>query len=251
MDGCQNVLVEPENKSCRGVGCLACMGKNWPRVYLWVLVGVLGVLGILGGVYAGIKIGQKQVTPSSILISQPTGAVPTVAEPSPIPTQDPTADWKTYNSKYGFEFKYPGWNDWQVEEFPHGSDFLTGSVVNIYNYDFKNASGRSYSVKDGNLFKIDVGLDKTQSSVNQWFEKQKQLKDDEDNPFQFFNIKSIDVSSQKGIYFETKDRFSGLSLGTAVFETPGKGIIIFAGGLNFSANKNYFDQILSTFKFLP
>ena len=96
----KNNLLTIVIPACRQAGCLIAI----------LLVGI-------GGVYAGIQIGKKQVMikPSPVIptiiptqVLEPTTIPTQVPETTNIPTLDETANWKTYtNTRHGFEFKYP------------------------------------------------------------------------------------------------------------------------------------------------
>lgn len=76
--------------------------NNLLKIILFVF---LGLIIMAGAVYAGMQMGKRQLTG----VTTPT-SIPTQTEA--IPTQDPTANWKTYkNSDYSF--KYP--EDWQFD----------------------------------------------------------------------------------------------------------------------------------------
>lgn len=232
MSECHNLVAEPENKTCKGVGCQNCCGKNWPRIYLRVLVGVLGVLGILGGVYVGVRIGRRQVTPSTIIISQPTGTMPTVVEPSPILTQDPTAGWKTYTSTaLGFTFKYPA-----EYNLPKESEHYL-SLDSPLNPD---RSIKDYTFHNGEL-KIEIvteAAEENDSSVKCW--------NDHD-------------SGETKIINQSETMINGIV--TTIFDWEGHGtgqlICVTYNKQRYLINKyplettrqTEFDQILSTFKF--
>jgi len=89
-----------------------------------LLVAIL-LVGI-GGVYAGMQIGKKQVTPNQI-ISQPPilpttipTSIPTqLPEITSAPTPDATTNWKTYtNTEYGFSVKIPlEWGSYSMKDF--------------------------------------------------------------------------------------------------------------------------------------
>ncbi|OQA93273.1 MAG: hypothetical protein BWY24_00564 [Microgenomates group bacterium ADurb.Bin219] len=158
-------------------------------------------------------------------------------------SSDETANWKTYtNSVEKFSFKYP--QSWFLKE--------SSSMIQIFNYDVDKAPGRSYDpVRDGNLFKVEVFLDNKFSNLTEWFENEKNTPDQSnDLPKEFLNIKNIFVSSQEGLFFELKSSMTDSLVGVATFKLPQGSLVHFWGGLNYEGNKNYFDQILSTFKFL-
>lgn len=50
---------------------------------------------------------NQQLSKQLMVVSQPTS--PTLTKPTPIPSADPTTNWKTFNGKL-FSFKYP--SDW-------------------------------------------------------------------------------------------------------------------------------------------
>jgi len=201
-----------------------------------ILGGVLAVLVVAGAVLGAYKLGQKQVQP------QPSPTPEAVATSTP----DPTADWQTYkNETLGFEFKYPNDHKWNVKEN------LSASSVALYNYDVDKAPGRDYVPSiDGDLFKIEIYVNKNYANANQWFEEEKQKINPMTNePYEFSNIKSITVDSRKGTYYESKAVYDQM-LGSAVFESPRDEIIHFYGGLNYEGNKEVFNLIILSFKFL-
>lgn len=71
-----------------------------------VLLVVLGLVVVAGAVYAGVKIGKKQIQPN--VVAEPTivpTTIPQETEVSPAP--DETASWKTYESINYYSIKYP------------------------------------------------------------------------------------------------------------------------------------------------
>lgn len=225
--------------------------KKGPLVILLVISGLILAGGL---VYAGMQIGKKQSQISSLPTPIPTEVlIPTII-PSPTeivipttfvstPTPDPTAGWKTYtNGTEKYRFKYP--QNWFLKE--------SSSMVQIFNYDVDNAPGRAYDPsRDGNLFKIEIFMDDKYSDVDKWFNDEKSRMSPVTNkPYEFLNAKPVTVDSQKGIYFEVKDEWTDISVGTVVFQSPKNKLIRFNGGLNYPDNKGFFDQVLATFKFL-
>ena len=212
---------------------------RWRENKWKILGGILGILVFAGAVFGAYKFGQRQIP------FEPT--------PTPLPSEapakegDPTADWKTYkNEALGFQFKYPSDPKWNIKKGVQGTSSLA-----LYNYDIDKAPGRDYIPSvDGDLFKVEITVNDKYSDVNEWFIEEKQKTDsDTDEQYEFLNVKSITVDSQKGIYYELKS-MSGLNIGLAVFESPKKQLIHFYSGLNFEGNQQTFNLILSTFKFL-
>lgn len=203
---------------------------------------ILGLILAGGLVYAGIQIGKKQSQVSYGPIPVPTETlIPTNIVSTPTP--DPTANWKTYiNITEKYRLRYP--QNWFLKE--------SGSMVQIFNYDVDRVPGRAYDPsRDGNLFKIEIFVEDKYSDVDKWFNEEKsKISPVTDKPYEFLNVKPITVDSQKGIYFEVKDEWTKISVGTVVFQSPRNKLIRFNGGLNFPENKTLFNQILSTFKFL-
>ncbi len=158
-----------------------------------------------------------------------------------------TESWKTYTSKqYGFSLKYPNLPEWNYDD----SGTKGEGIVVFYNYDINKAPGRSFSQKDGNLLKVRVYADDKFSAVSQWLSnKRKEIDPVTNQPIEVLNLKEILVDSQKGYFFEVKDSFGGALLGVAAFESPEKKVFALDSGLNYEANKDTFNQILSTFKF--
>lgn len=174
-------------------------------------------------------------TPLPIVKVSPTPAIPT-----PIP--DLTANWLTYvNKDYQYEFKYP--NEWNIQD-------KTKNFIQILNYDINKAPGRAYNPKtDGNLFKIEISYDHKSFDLNEWFESYKTIVGPSGKPGEFFNVKKIPISSGEGLFFEEKDVWTDLLVGQVTFKSPMGGLIHFWSGLNYEGNKNYFNLILSTFRF--
>lgn len=216
-----------------------------PHLNLPLILGGIILLSLftLGGVILGKYLYAPQKP-----MAQPTLAPKPTLISTPTPTPDPTTNWKKYtNTVMGIEFRYPVDPKWNIVEKTQGDNSLT-----IYNYDVGKAPGRSYAPSiDKDLFKIEISIQKSAPDANQWFDQQKTIIDPMTNkPNEFSNIKTITVDSQKGVYYEVKDNLSGITVGNTVFNDPNGRLVFFFGGLNFEGNRQVFNQILSTFKFL-
>ncbi|MEK7450661.1 MAG: PsbP-related protein [Patescibacteria group bacterium] len=98
---------------------LKTSNSNWLRT-LAIGFGIasIGTAIAVGGYFLGTK------------NSQPATENKVISRPSPTPTLDPTANWKTYtNAVAGYSFKYP--NDYQVMENQKKS--VDGVTVNVPN----------------------------------------------------------------------------------------------------------------------
>jgi hypothetical protein len=224
--------------------------ENLPqKSKLPIVLLVMMLLFVFTGV--GMVLGKyllaPQATPVVEKLILPT---PTITQSVITPTiTDPTqVNWKTYtNTGMGIQFKYPLDPKWNIKENTQGTNSLT-----LYNYDVDKAPGRSYAPSiDGDIFKIEISKQKSNLTPNEWLNQQKSVISPITNkPEEFFNVKTITVDSQNGIYYETKDALGGSKVGGAIFKSPDNDLVFFFGGLNFQGNKQVFDQILSTFKFL-
>lgn len=89
---------------------------NWIKIILFIL---LGIVIIAGSVFAGIRIGKKQIAspqktteqpavfPTQVVVNPTAGPI-TISPTVLSPTTDLTVNWKTYeNKKWGFSVKYP------------------------------------------------------------------------------------------------------------------------------------------------
>jgi len=189
------------------------------------------------------KIPESISSPAFPTPSPTATAKPTPKPRSPKPTSTVPSNWKTYKAgKFGIEFKYPsGWLIFEPQNY-----------VQIMNYDPDQAAGRDYIPSlDADYFKIEIVINKKYSDVDQWFSKRKY----EPNPIndqldEFFNLKEITVDSYPGIFFETISPMSGTKTSNATFETPYGYLVHFWGALNYEGHKSYYNQILSTVKFI-
>lgn len=98
-----------------------------------ILLVVLGLIIVAGAVYAGFRMGRKQISPGAT--SEPT-VVPQTTEVTSTPGA--TTNWKTYkNEKYGFEFKYP-------EKLQFEENIYPGEKGIVYCLNFKKSISFNY-----------------------------------------------------------------------------------------------------------
>lgn len=211
--------------------------RHMSKLSLKLVTIFLLILVIPGAVFAGVQIGkrQKPQTPSEILFNQSITEI--------TPTVDPVAGWQTYTDTSGnYSLLYP--SGWKLK--------TSNTLVQFFNYDVDKAPGRAYDPSiDGDLFKIEIYSDNDYSDVDKWFnEEKKSISPVTDKLINILNEKRVSIGGQKGWFYEIKDEMSGLRTGSVHIENPKGGIIHLWGGLNYEGNKETFDQILATFKFL-
>lgn len=143
-------ITLPEVSSTPEVSVQPPKKNNLPKVILSV---ILGLVVVAGAVYAGVKIGKKQIQPN--VVAEPTivpTTIPQETEVSPAPGE--TINWKTYRSE-NVTFKYPltwvedaklirGSGFSQVFRGPEGKLFLTFSSNGNYN----QLTGEPYATID-------------------------------------------------------------------------------------------------------
>jgi len=191
-------------------------------------------------------------------LSQPKTSPPPVSQVSLTPTpenpaltSDPTANWKTYrNEEYGFEFKYPP--GFYYEEIKNQTKPVTWLVY---------IADSTKSPNVAHYPEIDVGvLSKNNNlSLHNWLEDKITTKDNYNNPdpedkdkiwWGVKNINNISLGNLKAISFSSSNYAS--SFQDNVLIDHGDKIFIFQSitTLLGAIDKNLFDLILSTFKFL-
>jgi len=235
----KNNLLTIVIPACRQAGCLIAI----------LLVGI-------GGVYAGIQIGKKQVMmkPSPVIptiiptqVLEPTTIPTQVPETTNIPTLDETANWKTYrNEEYVFEFKYP--KQYLIEQHLENIYdpllfFIEVFRVSDREKRFQNPQPVVYL----NIFKDD-GL-----VLNEWLEKHGTTSElwGPNKEIFFDNISNLKNCDYPGSS-ECKRFYSGSQKRDDIILLHKGGFIyqICLRTLNSTVAEAEFDQILSTFKFI-
>lgn len=198
---------------------------------------------------------QKQVVnpPVSPTIQPPSPTPKTVSSISVPP--DETANWKTYNSNLlGIFIKYP--SNWFLE-----SENINDKSFRLQNYDPATSQGRDYiPIEDKGKFSI-VFYDWSQKLKAKTIVELKQELNNEKECFyigdsagkrislneQIQNINSLEIFSRDTRCSEAP--ISSLQKEYFILDGKDKIIKIFPG-LDVESGNQYFDQILSTFKFL-
>jgi len=189
-----------------------------------VLLMVLGLLIVAGTVYAGTRIGKKQITPSKII------AEPTLKPVSPTP--DPTADWKTYtNEKYSISFKYPF--SWFVKDVTNEAPGNFLQSIAFFANGTTNPSVGAEGSEGNELLNLII----TNPLINT--EPISQSKE------QFINSWGK-IKKEKIVYIDNLPAAYNTNLKSVVIWYNEK-IQIFVNP--YQDTKNIMDQILSTFKF--
>ncbi|MFZ2202780.1 MAG: hypothetical protein WAV56_05320 [Microgenomates group bacterium] len=185
---------------------------------------------------------KKQIAALQIPIPTPTVA--------PIPTTDPTVNWKTYtNTDYGFQFRYP----------PEARLETLGSSPNeqykiIYMGKKQIASGRTQTdLSDGYIFYVSVRDDVSRSTVETI--SQQTYAGAKENCYEQSTISNITSTLINDKPAKTYNVLNCLGDYTEIFVSNGKKIFeitqIYVGEPVDRENyKSITIQILSTFKFI-
>ena len=190
--------------------------NNFFKIFLLV---ILGLLILAGAVYAGMNIGKKQTPPE---------ITPPVAEV--FPTSDPTAGWETYkNTKFNFSFMYPSELIYVYDQSDQYSENgISNAMILIQNFDGSKA--RSEMADD---FQVVVYIANKSGQFNLENPQGEQIKT---------TINGIKVNKS----FTTQ---KWELVPTVYFESSPNKVAVQLSNPQ-STNKAWFDQILSTFKFI-
>lgn len=185
--------------------------------------------------------------PEGTLRGTPTTAI----LPTPTPTPDETADWKTYtNSKYGFSFKYP--QEWNIgipsfEGF-EGKDESNKTLfrADITNSsDFKNNALLSGEKKILNI-SVSVWNNESARSFNSVLEEW----DNFDHPYKIDTESIKEINQIKWTRRELTNTHPSALSRIEFAALNGKYLFVVTAAPRDSTIINSADQILSTFKFL-
>jgi len=225
--------------------------RNWTKIVLFSFIGVFLASGL---VFAGIQIGRKQ----SQLSIYPTPAPPMVASPTPvaavIPTQvamptsisDLTAGWKIFTyQEEKFSLKYP--SSWIIT----GQDSDSGMILQTSDLKFKDYSNVEkgafiyFPYAPGNVAWA-KSLDDLFIRVNQDSVGKKIILEETnltlDGQPAKKRVFKKDNSAEVQVVFQYPKTLDGVNYSF---------IILISEVKDFDAPRQLFDQILSTFKFLP
>lgn len=219
--------------------------QNWLKILL-AGIGVLIVLGLFGNLYLLAR-NQKpaaEVTPTTTQPAQ-IAATPTQTAPLSTPTPDLTANWKTYTDENTHvQFKYP--LSWYAQKY-------ADSTLNVFleNKPFEIIKGTEF------MTSIQIGLNEWQNTVTgQKFYVEKTLKEGVERFRELFDPKTIQIT-ELTIDGKKATKLSGL-LGPGMLE--GEYFVntliqlddkLLVATLTKKSYEDVYNQILSTFKFLP
>lgn len=207
-------------------------GRKFPfPKFVFLGIGFVILLGVIGGAYfLGRNSILKELSPTAPAIPPKD---PIIYEGTPTP--DPTADWKTFESKYGYSFRYPSdliasdkYSNTDVEEY----------FTQITNNIDESEKNNSNSMKSTSNF-FNIFITNTDSKTDlQTLKNEYSTKYRKD-----YSIDDVIIGGEPG--FKIK-------LGEYLYVTTvhnGKEYKIELTTTN-SKLKSYYDQILSTFKFI-
>jgi hypothetical protein len=206
-----------------------------------ILIGLGVFLGVL--ILAGVVFGAYKYSQNQIPLEEPT--------PTPLPAEvsteegDPTADWQTYtNTEYGYSIKYP--KDWYITEPGGGPE--KGRRMDFHPWRERSLDKVDYQIS---IIVNDVGYEK---SLTTWLDEKigsypeeiksliKREKITLDN---FEGEKVLEEVSQAGVYnIYTKKNTIIYNFMLAPYSPKELSQLL-------PESLDYFNLILSTFKFLP
>lgn len=197
---------------------------GFTALYILIILLVLGVIG--GGIFWAQKINKEPSIDRAVLHLKQLSDTEKIIDPKSGADQnkDDTANWKTYqNEKYKFSIKYPDTYKTDISEAPNDQTHENVSILRLL--------GPIYVVE------IYAQNDSSGLSLSDWVTKYAKLDTK--------NAKSITIDNQSGY------RFIGNNMGAAyslVYLKKDK--IVYSIQIVPESNQ-IFDQILSTFKFIP
>jgi len=166
--------------------------------------------------------------------------------------------WKTYrNEKYGFEVKYP--EDWRIEEHGTKRGVVLDKTIESSNFKYKaiykGGDFPSEVIVSG--FRVEIYLSEFDQRLIQTLDS---LKDYYAKASPYFENQDTEVAGQKAFYRLNSSGLEGaVSRIEIYFIHPQKfesDVLYFKFDIMSSAKESIsarrvFDQILSTFKFIP
>ena len=192
--------------------------KKFPFVLLFIAI--IAILALLGGyfLYQNSKSEKPPITPQV--------------------TEDPTKDWVLFNDvDHHLSLRHPkSWQTYVGEE--------EGNTTYITNYDYKKAKGIGGTVPGYLKISINSGTDKR--SLRQIAESE-DYRTGPSSVDEIITIKDLVINSYQAIKVETKSEFG---LAGIVFIKKQDTLFTITGVLDYEANKDSFDLIISTIKII-
>lgn len=205
--------------------------------FLVILLSILLLLSVLIAGFFAYQT-QKLVSELTVLKNEPTPtAIAKVEptddqglEPEPIPLEILTKDWKTFsNNDYKFLFRYP-------KELTNLYDQLSGGNLLLQNFDGSNPLKELISD-----FQLTLSVSKYDGTALESYPKNWES-DLGKLPWEI-----ITVSNTKAVKGYSGQKYKAVP---TVWVTDGKTLFTIQLSNPDSTNKKWFDQILSTFKFI-
>lgn len=213
---------------------------NWKNIIIGIIIGA--ILVGLGALIFLILQSEPEVTP----VVTTKKAMPSAKISTPSTKKDETADWEVFSDKIlDFSLRLPnGWyiegaKSWSKESWSDGD-----SRTSIYNYDPETSPPRGYKPElDKGKIKIEV-IKKNKSQD----QSLKAFVDKIDfQPAEVKNKTNLNVDGKEAIKVEYE--LNSLQAGVYV-EKDVNTVYTINLFLDYEGNKELFNQVLSTFKFL-
>jgi len=194
--------------------------RGSPLMIVAIILALLAVLAVVVYVF-----GSKLLTPKSVSTPTPIAVV------TPSPTTDPTANWEIYTNNYwGFSIKYP--QD-KLTQCPNYTTDQGG--IRFFNFGFSCPNGTDVVYKIGIVGNV---------PASQYKEPK------EPTTTEQISIDGKQATKNTYIYTESDATLFAQKESQEIVINLNKGILVLEQWGDNTDDKQMFDQILSTFKFV-
>ena len=219
-----------------------------------ILIGILVLVGIAGGAYylgssgkPQQTVSHPQPTPQPTSVSQPS---PTDASPAPNGAGE-TTNWKTYKEdNYKFLVRYP--ETWIITSYDYKKFPVASSDQQQLIVSFANKISEGITLGDKERIEINIAYVKPKVSFNEFLDQRKnEAEASVPKPVEIIDSETVvsEISARQIIY-----KYKDLTTTFVYIPKDGSVYLISNAVINegkvAEANK-LFNQILSTFRFIP